>query len=83
VKQIERLDTIISGIEEITATLVTKIRLQDEHTVADVKTLNDISKINFDRKQLLAGKATQRIEISDYSSLTGRELEDARKQLID
>ncbi len=63
-KQIERLDTIISGIEEITAKVVTSIKAKEEHTIMDVKALNDIAKNNFDRKQLLTGKST------DNSTLT-------------
>ena len=63
-KQIERLDTIISWIEEITAKVVSNIRQKEEHTIMDVKTLNDIAKNNFERKQLLTWKST------DNSTLT-------------
>lgn len=56
--QIDRLDTIISGIEEITAKVVKKLSEQEDHTVNDVKALNDIAKNNFDRKQILTGKPT-------------------------
>lgn len=62
-KQIERLDSIISWIEEITAKVVTNIRQKEEHTIADVKMLNDIAKNNFERKQLLTGKATANVNV--------------------
>lgn len=57
--QIDRLDTIISGIEEITAKVVKKLSEQEDHTVNDVKALNDIAKNNFDRKQILTWKPTE------------------------
>lgn len=67
-KQIERLDAIISGIEAITAKVVDKLSKQEEHTVNDVKTLNDISKTNFERRQLLTGKATSNVNVMKDAS---------------
>lgn len=83
--QIKRLEGIISGIEAITATVVTKLQLQNNHTVNDVKTLNDISKTNFERLRLLEGKATENkdIRILDYSQATDKELEEIRNRLLD
>lgn len=62
--QIDRLDTIISGIEEITAKVVKKLSEQEDHTVNDVKALNDIAKNNFDRKQILTWKPTENTGIT-------------------
>lgn len=73
-KQIERLDTIISWIEEITAKVVTNIRQKEEHTIADVKALNDIAKNNFERKQLLTGKPTERKSVNIVKDMTDDEL---------
>lgn len=56
--QIQRLDSIISGIEAITAKAVNTLQLKEELSVNDVKQLNDIAKNNFDRKQILTGKPT-------------------------
>ena len=57
--QIQRLDSIISGIEALTAKAVTTLQLKEELSVNDVKQLNDIAKNNFDRKQILTGKPTE------------------------
>ncbi len=62
-EQIKRLDTIIWGIEAITSKLVTKLQLQEEISVNDVKHLNEISKTNWERKQILTWKATANINI--------------------
>lgn len=62
-EQIKRLDTIIWGIEAITSKLVTKLQLQEEISVNDVKQLNEISKTNWERKQILTWKATANINI--------------------
>lgn len=56
--QIDRLDSIISVIEAITNKSVIQFQQKDYHTVNDIKTLNDIAKNNFDRKQILTGKPT-------------------------
>lgn len=64
-EQIKRLDTIIWGIEAITSKLVTKLQLQEEISVNDVKQLNDISKTNWERKRLLEWKTTANVNIID------------------
>jgi hypothetical protein len=72
--QIQRLDSIISGIEALTAKAVTTLQLKEELSVNDVKQLNDIAKNNFDRKQLLTGKPTERIDIGNLKEFTTSEL---------
>lgn len=62
-KQIERLDSIIDWIELITAKVVKKLSEQEEHTVNDVKTLNDISKTNWERLRLLQDKSTLNVNV--------------------
>lgn len=62
--QIQRLDTIISWIEEITSNLVTNIRLKEDITVKDVKDLNDIAKNNWERKRLLEWDSTSNESIT-------------------
>ncbi len=64
VEQIKRLDTIIWGIEAITSKLVTKLQLQEEISVNDVKQLNDISKTNWERKRLLQWDSTANDKIT-------------------
>lgn len=63
-KQIERLDTIISWIEEITAKLVNTLREKDEVTVNDVKALNEVGKTTFERKRLIEGDSTSNESIT-------------------
>lgn len=62
-KQIERLDTIISWIEEITSKTVNTLRQKDELSVKDVKDLNDIAKNNWERKRLLEWNSTANVSI--------------------
>ena len=57
-KQIQRLDSIIWGIERITKKLVAKLENEEKITVNDVKQLNDIAKTNWERKRLLEGEST-------------------------
>ena len=64
VEQIKRLDTIIWGIEAITSKLVTKLQLQEEISVNDVKQLNEISKTNWERKRLLQWDSTANDKIT-------------------
>ena len=63
-KQIERLDSIIWGIEAITSKLVTKLQQQEEISVNDVKQLNEISKTNWERKRLLQWDPTANDKIT-------------------
>lgn len=62
-KQIERLDSIIWGIEDITSKLVTKLRNEENISVKDVKDLNDIAKANWERKRLLEWNSTDNNKI--------------------
>lgn len=57
--QIDRLDSIISVIENITNKSVIQFQQKEEHTVNDIKTLNEIAKNNFERRQILTGKPTE------------------------
>jgi hypothetical protein len=60
------MDDIISEIANITRLAIYPIQakvIAKELTVSDLKALNDIAKNNFDRKQLLTGKATTNVTI--------------------
>jgi hypothetical protein len=60
------MDEIISEIADITRLAINPIRdkvIAKELTVSDLKALNDIAKNNFDRKQLLTGKATANVSV--------------------
>ena len=63
---LDTMDEIISEIADITRLAINPIRdkvIAKELTVSDLKALNDIAKNNFDRKQLLTGKATANVNI--------------------
>lgn len=60
---LDRLDTIIDNITIITEEATKKYIESKELTIKDIKDLNDIAKTNFERKQLLTGKATSNVNI--------------------
>jgi hypothetical protein len=71
-KIIETMDEIISEIADMTRLSMKPIRdkLNDWTLgINDLKALNDIAKNNFDRKQLLTGKPTWTLEITDKRSI--------------
>ena len=77
-KLIDTMDKIINDIANMTAlsmdTFADKIK-NKELWVNDVKSLNDIAKNNFDRKQILTWWVTWRIWIeNDYKNKTTEEL---------
>ena len=80
-KQIERLDSIVSWIECITNELVISLRQKKEHTVGDVKTLNDIGKTNWERSQILKGKHTESrlVKVEEIVNLSDAELDEVLK----
>lgn len=51
-------------------------------TTDEIRTLNTTVDSAFKRAQLLWGKATERIDIWDYSNKTQKELEEIRKQQL-
>jgi len=60
-KILATMDEIIDWIVDITRLAINPIRdkvMSWELTMSDLKALNDIAKNNFDRKQILTGKAT-------------------------
>lgn len=61
--QIDRLAQIVWDIEIITSKTIKSVQEKDDLTVYDVKVLNDIGKTNFERLQLLTGKATQNVAV--------------------
>jgi hypothetical protein len=63
-KQLERLDAIISGIEDITHDTIQRVKGSQELTIKDVKDLNDIAKSNWDRKRLLEGNSTENNKVT-------------------
>lgn len=63
-KQIERLISIISDIEEITQKVVKEVKSR-ECTINDAKILNDISKTNWERLRLLEEKPTDIVQVID------------------
>jgi len=73
-RQIERLDSIVGSIEEITNELVINLRQKKDHTINDVKTLNEISKTNWERSQLLKWKATANVKVSGFREYSTEEL---------
>lgn len=69
-KILDTMDEIISEIADITRLAINPIRdsvLEWKLTVSDLKSLNDIAKNNFDRRQLLTGKPTERVMIDSIN----------------
>ena len=62
-KQLERLDNIIWGIEEITDNLVARLQKNHKISVSDAKHLNEIAKTNWERRRLLKWEWTEIIEL--------------------
>lgn len=63
---IDTMDTIISEIADMTRLSMKPIRdklIEWTLGINDLKALNDIAKNNFDRKQILTGKATVNVNI--------------------
>ena len=63
---IETMDWIISDIAEITRLSITTIKTKVNDwtlSINDLKGLNEIAKNNFDRKQILTGKATVNVNV--------------------
>lgn len=76
-KIIDTMDEIISEIADITRLAINPIRDKvNEWTlsVGDLKSLNDIAKNNFDRRQILTGKPTDITKHEWLSTLSNEEL---------
>lgn len=63
-KQLERLDAIISGIEDITHGTIQRVKDSQDLSIKDVKDLNDIAKTNWERKRLLEGNSTENNKVT-------------------
>mgnify|MGYP003457961323 FL=1 len=76
-KILSTMDEIISEIADITRLAINPIRYKvNEWTlsVGDLKSLNDIAKNNFDRRQILTGKPTDITKHEWLSTLSNEEL---------
>lgn len=76
-KILDTMDEIISEIADITRLAINPIRdsvLEWKLTVSDLKSLNDIAKNNFDRRQILTWKPTDIHKIDWLSQLPTEEL---------
>ena len=76
-KILDTMDEIISEIADITRLAINPIRDKvNEWTlsVGDLKSLNDIAKNNFDRRQILTGKPTDITKHEWLSTLSNEEL---------
>lgn len=63
-KQIKRLEDIVSTIEEITHKAIARMVDKEDLSINDIRSLNDISKTNFERKRLIAGDSTENTDIT-------------------
>ena len=68
-KQLARLQGIVDNIEDITTTVISKIKDKEDLTIRDVKDLTDISKTNWERLRMLEWKPTGSIEITDKRAI--------------
>lgn len=81
--QLNRLESIVDWIEEVTSKVLTSIKGKEDLTIRDIKDLTDISKTNWERLRMLQWKPTDRIAIEDYSKLSPKELEEERSKFLD
>jgi hypothetical protein len=68
-KQLQRLQGIVDNIEDITTTVISKIKDKEDLTTRDVKDLTDISKTNWERLRMLEWKPTGSLEITDKRAI--------------
>lgn len=68
-KQLARLQGIVDNIEDITTTVISKIKDKEDLTIRDVKDLTDISKTNWERLRMLEWKPTGSLEITDKRAI--------------
>jgi DNA-binding MarR family transcriptional regulator len=61
---ISRIDNIIDDIAEITEKHARQMKEKKALKSYDVKLLNEISKTNFERKQILTGKPTEIVDMN-------------------
>ena len=76
-KIIEDMDEIVSDIATITRLSVKPIvaKVNDwTLSINDIKSLNEIARNNFDRSQLLKGKATANVKVSGFKENSTEEL---------
>ena len=76
-KIIEDMDEIVSDIATITRLSVKPIvaKVNDwTLSINDIKSLNEIARNNFDRSQLLKGKATANVKVSGFKEYSTEEL---------
>ena len=74
---IANMDEIVSDIIEITRLAVKPIKDKVNDwtlSINDIKSLNEIARNNFDRSQLLKGKATANVKVSGFKEYSTEEL---------
>ena len=69
-------------INEWAAKVAIAIKTLDAEDLRDAKDIQSIVDTAFKQNQLLLGKPTSNIRIEDLSSLTNKELEEARNQFL-
>ena len=72
----------IKNISEITKRFTKELKIKEELDRADIAVANTTTESAFKRSQLLQGKATERYDIWDYSTLTPKQLEEERNKLL-
>lgn len=72
----------VKNMSEITERFTRELKTKDELDRADVTVANTTTESALKRAQLLWGKATERIDIWDYSTKTQKELEQIRSSLL-
>ena len=77
---IDKLSNIVEKVTNITNNYLEQVE-EDKIESKDLKIFNEISKINFDRLQLLTWKPTEIVQF-DLNDKSLRELEDIRNSLL-
>lgn len=72
----------IKNMSEITKRFTKELKIKEELDRADIAVANTTTESAFKRSQLLQGKATERYDIWDYSTLTPKQLEEERNKLL-
>ena len=72
----------VENMSVITKRFTQELKAKEELDRADIAVANTTTESAFKRSQLFSWKPTESYKISDYSSLTEKELEEARNQLL-
>lgn len=70
----------VENMSEITKRFTRELKAKEELDRADITVANTTTESAFKRAQIFQGKATERIDIWDYSTKTQKELEMIRQQ---